>query len=187
MRRLRAWSVAIGSSLIALLVSPVDASAAWVKDEVNLQIRTGAGSQFRITGRIKTGDTVDIIGKGEGWTNVRTGEGLEGWVPAGFLQAEPPARVALERVEREASKLRNEVERLTGQTDTLRSSNEDLSGRDEGQRSEMDRLTRENYELRAGARWPEWITGGGIVLVGMALGMILSRSSGRRRQPRIRL
>lgn len=185
--QLQRWSVVFGVICALLVAAPSQAKRVWVKDEVHLQLRTGAGNQFRITGRIKTGDTVEILTRGEGWTQIQTAEGVKGWIPAGFLQPEPPARIALEKIEGSANELRDEVARLSGETAQLRTTNEELASRDGGQRSEIDRLTRENYELRAGARWPEWITGAGIVLVGMALGAILSRSSGRRRQQRIRL
>ena len=186
-RQSQRWLVVFGVICALLGAAPSQADRVWVKDEVHLQLRTGAGNQFRITGRIKTGDTVEIITRAEGWTQVQTAEGVKGWVPAGFLQPEPPARIALEKIESSAKELRDEVARLSGETAELQTTNEELAGRDGGQRSEIDRLTRENYELRAGARWPEWITGAGIVLVGMALGAVLSRSSGRRRQQRIRL
>jgi SH3 domain protein len=178
----------IALALLAVVPAKLGrAQSAWVKDEVHLQIRSGAGNQYRIIGRIKTGDTATILKRGDGWTRIKTADAKEGWVPAGFLQPEPPARVALERLTRDTTSLREEVAKLTSEGAELRINNEELAGSDAGQRSQIDRLTRENYELRAGARWPEWITGAGIVLVGMSLGALLSRSAGRRRQPRIRL
>ncbi len=174
------------ASTVVLSVSAA-AETAWVNDDVHLQLRTGAGNNFRIVGQIQTGDSVSIVNRSEGWTQVQTDAGKSGWVPAGFLQLEPPARIALAKLEAATAAHRSELEKLTEQIATLRASNEELSGQDAGQRDQIDRLTRENYELRAGARWPEWITGAGIVFVGMILGWILSKSSGRRRQQRIRL
>ncbi len=155
--------------------------------EVSLTLRTGAGTQYRIIGNLTTGDVATILTRGEGWTKVRTADGKEGWVSAGFLQVSPPARVELERLGRETEELRRQVAELSEKTTELRTAKDELEGDDEEQRLEIDRLTRENYELRAGARWPEWITGAGIVLAGMALGALLGRNSGRRRQPRVRL
>jgi uncharacterized protein YgiM (DUF1202 family) len=183
--RMTSWMLTLATAA-ALSVSAA-AEAAWVKDEVHLQLRTGAGSSYRIVGQIKTGDSVSIVNRSEGWTEVHTDTGKSGWVPAGFLQADPPARVALAKLQAATAARRSELERLTEQTAALRTSNEELSGHDDGQRSQIDQLTRENYELRAGARWPEWITGAAIVFAGMILGWILSRSSGRRRSQRIRL
>jgi uncharacterized protein YgiM (DUF1202 family) len=155
--------------------------------EVSLTLRTGAGTQYRIIGSLTTGDVATILTRGDGWTKVRTAEGKEGWVSAGFLQASPPAQIQLERLKRDAEELRKQVADLSEQTADLRTTNEEIETNDETQKQEIDRLTRENFELRAGARWPEWITGAGIVLVGMALGALLGRNAGRRRQPRVRL
>ena len=155
--------------------------------EVSLTLRTGAGTQYRIIGALTTGDVATILTRGDGWTKVRTAEGKEGWVSAGFLQASPPARIQLERLERNTEELRRQVAELSEQTADLRTTNEKIETNDATQRQEIDQLTRENFELRAGARWPEWITGAGIVLVGMALGALLGRNAGRRRQPRVRL
>jgi len=175
-------------ALTALSATSGQAQEAWVMDkEVSLTLRTGAGTQYRIIGNLTTGDVATILTRGEGWTKVRTADGKEGWVSAGFLQVSPPARVELERLGRETEELRRQVAELSEKTTELRTAKDELEGDDEEQRLEIDRLTRENYELRAGARWPEWITGAGIVLAGMALGALLGRNSGRRRQPRVRL
>ncbi len=154
--------------------------------KVSLTLRTGAGTQYRIIGSLTTGDVATILTRGEGWTKVRTADGKEGWVSAGFLQASPPAPVKLERLGREAEELRRQVADLSDETTDLRTNKDELESDDEEQRLEIDRLTRENYELHAGARWPEWITGAGIVVIGMALGALLGRNASRRRQPRVR-
>ena len=176
-------------TLFAVLPAAVShAQNAWVMEkEVNLTLRTGAGTQYRIIGGVKTGDAVTILTRGDGWTQVRIANGKEGWVSEGFLQPEPPAQVALSQLERDTESLRDQIEMLSKETAELRSANDKLTGSDSSQRLEVDRLTRENYKLRAGARWPEWITGGVIVLVGLALGALLGRNAGRRRQQRIRL
>jgi len=164
------------------------AQVAWVMDkEVTLTLRTGAGTQYRIIGNLATGDVATILTRGDGWTKVRTEDGKEGWVSAGFLQTSPPAQVELESLKRDTEDLRRQVAELSEKSTELGTIKDGLESNDEEQRLEIDQLTRENYELRAGARWPEWITGAGIVLVGMALGALLGRSAGRRRQPRVRL
>jgi len=186
--RLRALLILAATVLTALSATPGKAQEAWVMDkEVTLTLRTGAGTQYRIIGSLTTGDVATILTRGDGWTKVRTSEGKEGWVSAGFLQASPPAQIQLERLAREADELRRQVAELSENTAELRTANEAIEINDETQRHEIERLTRENFQLRAGARWPEWITGGGIVLVGMALGALLGRNAGRRRQPRVRL
>ena len=175
--------VAIG---VLCLAAPALAERAWVKDEVTIYLRTGPGNQYRILSPLKTGDDVQIVSRGDGWTQVRHTD-REGWIPAGFLQPRPPARVELERRESETATIRQQLEEISRSEGVLKEENSKLASRDEEQRAEITRLTRENLELRAGARWPEWITGALILSTGMVLGAILSRISGRGRRQRIRL
>lgn len=178
-----AW---LGLSLLD--AGPANAQRAWVKGEVRLNIRTGPGTQFRIVGLVKTGDEVRIQERGETWTKVRlTADNKEGWIPAGYLEAEPPPAIRLAEVEAEVARLRQELDSTTGDAGRLRESNSTLASRDAEQRAEIDRLTQENIEMRAGARVPELITGATILAMGMIVGALLHRSSGRRPSSRIRL
>jgi len=177
-----------GLCLLFLLVAPPAlAETAWVKDELRLNVRTGPGVQYRIVGVLQTGDAVQVLSRGEGWTKARPENKESGWIPVGYLQPTPPARIALAEREVENAALEKRLAALTESESQLRTAHEEVSGRDAEQQAEIARLTRENLELRAGARWPEWITGAGIVLVGMILGAIVARGSGRRRQQRIKL
>jgi SH3 domain protein len=169
-----------------IAAAPALAETGWVKDELRLNVRTGPGVQYRIVGVLQTGDSVQILSRAEGWTEVRPDNVEKGWIPEGYLQPTPPARVTLAEREAEAAALEKRLAALTKTESQLRASYEEVSSRDARQQDEISRLTRENLELRAGARWPEWITGAGIVLVGMILGAIVARGSGRR-QPRIKL
>jgi len=158
-----------------------------VKEELRLNVRTGPGVQYRIIGVLQTGDKVQVLSRGEGWTEVRSENRESGWIPVGYLQPIPPARIALAEREVENAALEKRLAALTESESQLRTAHEEVSSRDAEQQAEIARLTRENLELRAGARWPEWITGAGIVLVGMILGAIVARGSGRRRHQRIKL
>jgi SH3 domain protein len=178
----------VAGALVALALAPVAARGepAWVVDQVRINVRTGPGTEYRILGMLETGDSVDVVGRTDGWIQVEAEKPGNGWVPDGFLQFEPPARLALAKSEEATGELRERVSRLETLESELRSENQEIAARDQAQREEIARLTRENLELRAGARWPEWITGGCLVVAGMALGAILQRSS-RRAKPRLKL
>src|SRR5262249_20572021 len=105
------------------------AERAWVKGEVLLNVRTGPGADFRTLGAITTGDAVGLRQQGEGWTRVRTEKGDEGWIPAGFLQDSAPPVVRLERVESEATQLRQRVEELSAEATRLRAEHEESAKR----------------------------------------------------------
>jgi SH3 domain protein len=176
-------------SLLAGLVAAPSARAetAWVKDEVRLNLRTGPGTQYRIKGGIGTGDQLQVLQRGDGWTHVRSTEHGEGWIPEGFLQSEPPAAVRLARSEAQTAEFRSQFDGLSNRVSELEAENASLAERDAQQKTQLEQVTRENVELRAGARWPHWITGAGILTAGMLMGAILHAISGRRQRPRIRL
>jgi len=188
-RRLRRWPAVLGLGLALGLLGPQASTAerAWIKGEVRLNLRSGPGTNYRILAGVKTGDVLTVLARQESWTQVRTAEGKAGWIPAGYLDATPPPTLRLEQLETESTELREQLEKIDGEARELRSSNETLSASDVEQANEINRLTRENLELRAGARWPEWITGALILSTGMVLGALLSRISARGRRQRIRL
>ena len=182
----RVAGMLIAGTLLTL-ATPSFAQTAWVKDEVRLNLRAGPGVRFRILGGVKTGDSMSILERGDGWTKVRASDIGEGWIPEGYLQPQPPAGVRLAQSEAQTQEFREQFESLSGRATELESTNAELTSRDGTQRSTIEKLTRENLELRAGARWPEWITGAAILSVGMLLGIIVHSISGRRQRPRIRL
>ncbi len=138
-------------------------------------------------GVVKTGDAVEIVERGEGWTQIRVASLGTGWIPVGYLQSEPPARVRLAQSEAQTSEFRDQLDLVSSEAERLKQENEKLAARDEEQRASIDRLGRENFELRAGARWPEWITGASILVVGMIVGALLHRNATRRPSSRIRI
>ena len=151
-----------------------------MKDEVRLNLRTGPGNQFRILGSVETGDSVEILERGDGWIQVRA-DGKQGWVPEGFLQ-ERAARRGEARAHRDARRpsCARAAESLDDDADEAAQTRTRSSrARESEQRAELERLTRDNMELRAGARWPEWIAGACILAVGMGAG----RAAARQRPP----
>jgi len=172
---------------LAVLATPSGAERAWVKDELRLNLRAGPGVQYRILGVAKTGDSIEVVSRSNEWTQVRIDGKGNAWIPAGYLQSEPPASLRLTKTETEATELRDRVSTLSEQVSALRSANEDLQARDETRSAEREGLVLENLQLRPGERWPEWIAGACILGVGMIVGGLLHRNATRRKTPRIRL
>lgn len=182
----RGRGTALALVLLAL-AGAARAESAWVRDEVRLNLRTGPGVSYRILGVVKTGDRVEIMRRLDGWTQVRTGED-EGYIPAGFLQPEPPARIEVETLRAQVDDLTRELSETGSSELSLREENRELEQRDEEQRALIDRLSVENRDLKAGERWPYLITGAAILCAGMLVGAIVQAlAGGRRARRRIRL
>lgn len=180
----------IGATFLWLAATAPTASAkpAWVKGEVRLNLRAGSGSEFKIIGSVRTGDELDVLANTKDWTRIKTAKGKIGWIPAGYLEEEPPPVLRLKKLEEQSEVLQKELSAVRGEAMTLRETNATLSAADSGQKSELEALQLENLELRAGARYQEWITGALILAIGMIVGAIMHRRSANRRgSARIRL
>lgn len=172
----------------ALAPSSASAEQAWVRDEIRLNLRTGPSVANRIVGVVKTGDEVTVLDRTEGWTKVRNVvEGKEGWIPEGYLDPQAPPDIRLAEVEARAAELESELARVSKRAEELGQTNEVLASQDGEQEAQIKSLTLENMELKAGARYPEWITGALIFASGMLLGAILRSSFARRAPQRVRL
>ena len=186
MRRF-AVAAAMAVALIAIVIpEAVWAEAAWVRG-APLNLRRGAGTEFKIVGTVPPGDRIDILTRGDGWTRVKTEDGRTGWIAAGYLDAAAPPAKRLALVETEAERLGRELETATSEVERLKASYDEVSGRDTEQRDELGRLTQENAKLRAGSVWVERLTGALILCLGMALGAIWHRASTKNRGSRLRL
>ena len=118
------------AGIAGLTVVPAigQAERAWVKDEVRLNVRTGPGLQYRIVGAATTGDSLDVLSKTREWTQVR-GKDMEGWIPVGYLQSDPPARVILEKFKSESEQLTSSHGALTTEVEQLRDRRDRAIGR----------------------------------------------------------
>ncbi len=175
----------LGGSILD--AAEAEANTGWVRGNIRLNLRAGAGTQFKILGAVETGDEMEVLATGESWTRVRTTDGKTGWIPAGYLETEPPPSLRLEQLERETATLRTQLEEIRAEAAGLRESNATLASTDSGQREQIESLKIENYELRAGSRYQEWLTGALILAGGTIVGAILHRNSTRRPSSRIRL
>ncbi len=179
-----ALAILVGSS-----VAPGVASAeeiAWSRG-APLNLRRGAGTEFKIVGSVKPGDRIEIKTRGNGWTEVLTGNGRRGWIAAGYLDPVAPPTTRLAQLETETERLKQDLDLATREVDRLESSYEEVSGRDGQQRSELDRLTQDNAKLRAGSAWADRIAGALVLCTGMVLGAIWHRMATRSRGTRLRL
>jgi SH3 domain protein len=179
----------VSAALVVLAAVSASAETSWVKDELRLNLRSGPGNEYRIKGFIKTGDSVTILSRREGWVQVRTTapDPDDGWIEDGFLSPDPPAAMRLDRMKTETAEARGQFGSLTERVKQLETENGQFKEEDAKQKEELEDLTRENMELKAGARWPEWITGACVLATGMLMGAIVQSANGRRARPRIRL
>jgi SH3 domain protein len=188
----RCVGLALAIAFLFLSTSTMATTAAaaeigWVRSYIRLNLRAGAGTEFKVLGRVETGNALKILSRHENWTRVEAEDGRIGWIPAGYLEKVPPPTLRLSQLETETAMLRTALEEIRSEANQLRESNATLAATDSGQREEIEALKIDNYELRAGSRYQEWITGALIVALSMLVGAFLQRNSTRRPSTRVRL
>ncbi len=175
--------------LLATLPPAIQATeSGWVRGEIRLNIRTGPGTQYKIAGITRTGDGAEILERREGWTRVRirdeSGQENVGWIPKGYLESEPPPSLRLAEAQRRADSLEAEITSLRERVEALSGGENE---RQQALQEQISELRGQNELLRAGGRYPEWITGACILGAGMILGAILHRMTERRNQTRLKI
>ena len=103
------------SSLAALCVLPLAASADYIRDEVRVNMRTGPSSEHRILRVLVSGSQVARLGQEDGWVLIRTPDGKEGWVPTPYVTRQAPPSVILPKAQAELTEARAQIEKLSNQ------------------------------------------------------------------------
>lgn len=94
-----------------LAAAPAAAQTRYVTDQLEITLRAGAGTDYRILAMLPSGEPLQVLERAGDWTRVRAGEAGQGWVLSRYLADTPPARAELAR-------LRGELERAVERAET---------------------------------------------------------------------
>ncbi|MEP4544720.1 MAG: TIGR04211 family SH3 domain-containing protein [Saccharospirillum sp.] len=139
----------LGLTLVLMFSGTASSATLWLIDELWVNVRTGAGDQFRILKTIPSGTRMETLQDEpeNGYYNVRTEEGIEGWIPERFVQEEPTAELQLEALVAERDRLQEQVTELDERYTSLLADRGDVTGELDTLRSENQRLTTELREI----------------------------------------
>lgn len=131
---------------LLLVLGPLSAFAAtmYISDELTVPLRRGPSNGHKIiNAALPTGLALEVLGEDSaaGFTQVRTPNGTEGWVPTQFLVNQPVAK------DRLATALKR-VETLEAQLKSTRENFQDVRGARTEIESKASALTKENQRLQ---------------------------------------
>ncbi|NOX08670.1 MAG: TIGR04211 family SH3 domain-containing protein [Gammaproteobacteria bacterium] len=97
--------------------APLLAEERYVSDRLEITMRSGQGSQFKIIRMLKSGTPLELIeqDKSSGYSLMRTKRGTEGWVLNRYLMRTPAARTQLEQIKKQQGQLSHEKKKLAKQ------------------------------------------------------------------------
>jgi SH3 domain protein len=110
------WMVLIGT---LILPAASRAETVYVSEEFEITMRTGPGNDRKIISMIKTGNTMEILEKGQEWSMVRIPSGKEGWVLNRYITTSQPSAMVLERVRKDYDVLAAKYKELKERFDRL--------------------------------------------------------------------
>ena len=198
---------------LLLVLGPVSAFAAtmYISDELTVPLRRGPSNGHRIiNAALPSGLALDVLGedKAAGFTQVRTPNGTEGWLPTQYLVGQPVARdrlaAATKRVEaleaqlkstrenyqdvrgarteieskaselsKENQKLQTElaeIRRVSATAITQFEENKQLKASNASLTTQVTQLTDEVHDLKRNVMMRWLLSGGALVLIGLAIG-----------------
>jgi SH3 domain protein len=92
--------------ILVLAAGPVAAQgqgdeARWVTDSFEITMRSGKGNRQAIIRMLKTGTKIELleVDNEAGYSLVRTGGGIEGWVLNRYLLRKPPPQIVMPEIE----------------------------------------------------------------------------------------
>ncbi|HVF16956.1 MAG TPA: TIGR04211 family SH3 domain-containing protein [Steroidobacteraceae bacterium] len=139
--------------LLALVsVVPVEAATMYVSDALTVPMRRGPSTGHRIINAgLPAGTPLEIMGedKAAGFTQVRTANGTEGWVPTQYLTPEPVAKDRLaaatrriQTLEAELKSLRDNYQETRGARSSAETRSADLDKQTKQLQSELAEVRR---------------------------------------------
>jgi SH3 domain protein len=142
------------TSLVVVLLLGMASSAVaetrYVSDRLEIQMRTGKGTQFRILRMLPSGTALDVleVDQENGYSRVRAPGGVEGWVLSRYLMKGQAARDRLTDAEKKLAELELENRKLKTSFGDLK----EEKGSTEQERRELDKqnrkLSQELEEIR---------------------------------------
>ena len=104
------------------------AKTQYVSDHLVITVRTGQGAQYQIIKTLETGTHVEVLETTDtGYTQVRTPDGVEGWVRTQYLIDEPVAKEKLERAMSQLAKTKEALKKLKDSYANLNKEHQELT------------------------------------------------------------
>ena len=198
-------------SLSALSI-PSWAETGYATDALPVPIRRGTSTEHKILRMVPSGTPLQILetDDAEGYSKVKTPEGTVGWILTRYLMDQPPPRQLAAQLQSQVDNLEeknkvlkekadaldttsasltrcseelSEIQHTAAQTLSIERENRSLQQEAAQAREQADYFQQENASLRDESKRNWFLTGAGVGLGGVILGLIMP-SLLRRRQRR---
>jgi len=151
MTRFSTAKVLLGLITTAAISAGTLAETRWLSDDLWVNLRASASNSAQVLQTIGSGTRMETLSDTaeNGYLNVRTEQGTEGWIPRRYTQTTPTAALRLSNLEAERDQLQQQLTDLEQRHRDLLANRGDVSGELEILRQENERLATELNEITA--------------------------------------
>lgn len=135
---------------LSVPVFTVQAETRYVTDELEVTLRTGESTRYRILRMLPSGTPLEILGINNStkYAHVRTEDGTAGYILLHELQEEPVARTRVAELEARLAELQQKPDALAAQLTKLQAEHAELSSENQTLRQDKQQLEQELATIR---------------------------------------
>ncbi|GGB95272.1 hypothetical protein GCM10011352_21690 [Marinobacterium zhoushanense] len=177
-------------ALLGTLTTTAYAEPAHIADDAYVFMNSGPSDQYRINGRVNSGEPVVILDRKNNYIQIRTESGRVGWVPDSLIEPGPSDLVRMPKLESDLAEARKRIEAQKKEIEILQSSAQSRRQESEESQARVSELEKEITSLKSQianmdqSNLIRWLTHGGLVALGGVLLGLLVPYLPKRRKPR---
>jgi SH3 domain protein len=103
------------------------AESLYVTEDFEITMRTGPGTDHKIIAMVPSGRLVDVLSKGDDWTQIQLPSGKQGWVLTRYLSGKVPSSILLSQLEARHAKVLDQNKTIEQKLAELTNENQDLN------------------------------------------------------------
>jgi len=173
------------TALLTALLSvslPVLAEKGHIADDVYVFFHGGPSNEYRITGRVNSGEPVDILGRNNstGYVQIQTESGRTGWVPDQFVATGDSKLIELPKLEQAIEQSKTTISEQAQTIEQLNASLSQLKSQNGQYDDQIRTLNTEIRDLQSQianmdqSNLMRWLTYGGLIAFGgVILGLVM--------------
>jgi SH3 domain protein len=177
--------------LAALPMQPAQAQSGHIADDVYTFYHTGPSNEYRIAGRIRSGEPVEILKRDAStdYVQVKLDNGRTGWLPGDQVTEGQSTLARLPELQAALSEKNTTTSQQSQEIEQLRAELADIKGRSQSYTDELEALNSQIESLNSQienmdeSNLMRWLTHGGLVaLGGVLLGLLIPYFPKRRKR-----
>jgi SH3 domain protein len=137
--------------ILCLFATTIQAETMYISDNLKITLRSGPSTENKILAVLESGQIVDVVKKGDEWSQVKMPNGKEGWALSRYLSPEPTDGLRLERLEGKHKNLMAQAASLIEENNRLQAENKEFKAQFETTQQQLQKTSTEFKTLKSEA------------------------------------